>query len=146
MTFQRIASTKCWLLSLEWRPELGSIRQVLGCLVRQGSDRGGDGAGVESVWLELRHCHCLRNEMAHFCTDLQTYIMFEVLETAWHIFMRQLQVTAPKALTDTFTVQSMLIMCNLPLGSRVNSSTFCTYMQRICCSFDHICLPCCHVP
>ena len=43
----------------------------------------------------LRHCHCLRNEMAHFCTDLQTYIMFEVLETAWDIFMRQLQVTAP---------------------------------------------------
>ena len=53
-------------------------------------------AGVENVWLELRHCHCLRNEMAHFCTDLQTYIMFEVLETAWDIFMRQLQVaTAP---------------------------------------------------
>lgn len=52
-------------------------------------------AGVESVWLELRHCHCLRNEMAHFCTDLQTYIMFEVLETAWDIFMAQLQVSPP---------------------------------------------------
>lgn len=50
-------------------------------------------AGVESVWLELRHCHCLRNEMAHFCTDLQTYIMFEVLETAWDIFMAQLKVS-----------------------------------------------------
>ena len=50
--------------------------------------------GVQSVWLELRHCHCLRNEMAHFCTDLQTYIMFEVLETAWDIFMAQLQVVS----------------------------------------------------
>lgn len=50
-------------------------------------------AGVEAVWLQLRHCHVLRNEMAHFCTDLQTYIMFEVLETAWETFMTQLQVS-----------------------------------------------------
>ena len=49
-------------------------------------------AGVEAVWLQLRYCHVLRNEMAHFCTDLQTYIMFEVLETAWQAFMTQLQV------------------------------------------------------
>lgn len=50
-------------------------------------------AGVEAVWLQLRYCHVLRNEMAHFCTDLQTYIMFEVLETAWQAFMTQLQVS-----------------------------------------------------
>lgn len=62
--------------------------------------------GVENVWLELRHCHCLRNEMAHFCTDLQTYIMFEVLETAWHIFMRQLQVAAARTPS-----KSLLMMC-----------------------------------
>ena len=55
-------------------------------------------AGVQSVWLELRNCHCLRNEMSHFCTDLQTYIMFEVLETAWDIFMAQLQVVEPQIL------------------------------------------------
>lgn len=59
------------------------------------------------MWLELRHCHCLRNEMAHFCTDLQTYIMLEVLETAWDIFMRQLQVVTAKSVVS----KSMLIMC-----------------------------------
>ena len=56
--------------------------------------QGGAGlAGIEAVWLQLRHCHVLRNEMAHFCTDLQTYIMFEVLETAWQAFLAQLQVS-----------------------------------------------------
>ena len=57
-----------------------------------GNDRRFVFAGVEGVWLELRACHCLRNEMAHFCSDLQTYIMFEVLEAAWATLITQLQV------------------------------------------------------
>ena len=79
-------------------------------------------AGVESVWLELRHCHCLRNEMAHFCTDLQTYIMFEVLETAWDIFMAQLQVipARPQFLTHCaimIPARVQLQVCLQALGS-----------------------------
>ena len=37
-------------------------------------------AGVAQVWPVLRLCHQLRIDMAHFCTDLQTYIAFEVLQ------------------------------------------------------------------
>ena len=37
-------------------------------------------AGVAQVWPVLRLCHKLRIDMAHFCTDLQTYIAFEVLQ------------------------------------------------------------------
>lgn len=32
------------------------------------------------MWPVLRLCHKLRIDMAHFCTDLQTYIAFEVLQ------------------------------------------------------------------
>ena len=35
---------------------------------------------------EVRRCHSLRNEMAHFCMNLQYYIMFEVLEEGWTAF------------------------------------------------------------
>ena len=76
--------------------------------VWQRNHKAGHLAGVEQVWLELRYCHCLRNEMAHFCTDLQTYIMFEVLETAWDIFMRQLQVASTLCCPHS---EGMLIMC-----------------------------------
>ena len=69
------------------------------------------------MWLELRHCHCLRNEMAHFCTDLQTYIMFEVLETAWDLFMAQLQVTLCTTCCSWLALASMGIHPCLRLTS-----------------------------
>lgn len=84
----------CWQLGYHCvKNKLGYVQNDCPA-VWQRNHKAGHLAGVEQVWLELRHCHCLRNEMAHFCTDLQTYIMFEVLETAWDIFMRQLQVTS----------------------------------------------------
>ncbi|KAK9807536.1 hypothetical protein WJX72_001944 [[Myrmecia] bisecta] len=46
--------------------------------------------GSDAVWVELRHCHSIRNEMAHFCANLQNYIMLEVLEAAWTTFMSKL--------------------------------------------------------
>ncbi len=39
---------------------------------------------------ELRRCHTLRAEMAHFVTNLQYYIMFEVLEHSWQQFMEEM--------------------------------------------------------
>ncbi|KAL3160087.1 hypothetical protein ABBQ32_010867 [Trebouxia sp. C0010 RCD-2024] len=93
-TLKRVEHT----LNRVWQVMSGMQRQLT--IIRTLSSQYGlPCPGVENVWLELRHCHCLRNEMAHFCTDLQTYIMFEVLETAWDIFMRQLQ-----AATDLDTV------------------------------------------
>ena len=35
------------------------------------------------MWKLLQGCHALRNEMAHLCSQLQAYLMFEVLERAW---------------------------------------------------------------
>ena len=32
-----------------------------------------------------RRCLRLRSEMSHFCTNLQYYIMFEVMEGAWQV-------------------------------------------------------------
>lgn len=93
-TLKRVEHT----LNRVWQVMSGIQRQ-LATIQGLTSQYGLPCPGVESVWLELRHCHCLRNEMAHFCTDLQTYIMFEVLETAWDIFMAQLQ-----AATDLDTV------------------------------------------
>ena len=40
-------------------------------------------AGRASAWKLLQGCHALRNEMAHLCSRLQAYLMFEVLERAW---------------------------------------------------------------
>lgn len=47
-------------------------------------------AGTEVVWRVLRTLHGLRNEMAHLCTNLQAYLMFEVLERAWTHFTARL--------------------------------------------------------
>ncbi len=45
---------------------------------------------MDELYAELRQCHALRSEMAHLCTNLQAYVMFEVLERAWNDFMRDL--------------------------------------------------------
>ena len=41
---------------------------------------------VQGIKDEVRRCHCVRNEMSHFCMNLQYYIMFEVLEESWTEF------------------------------------------------------------
>ena len=46
-------------------------------------EQAGACAGRVSVWKLLQGCHALRNEMAHLCSRLQAYLMFEVLERAW---------------------------------------------------------------
>ncbi|KAG1679629.1 hypothetical protein FOA52_006146 [Chlamydomonas sp. UWO 241] len=50
----------------------------------KGAHGGADGA------LEIaRRFLTLRSEMSHFCTNLQYYIMYEVMETAWREFNAQ---------------------------------------------------------
>ncbi len=44
------------------------------------------GAGADAVDGVLKNLQGLRNEMAHLCTNLQAYLMFEVLERAWTQF------------------------------------------------------------
>ena len=46
-------------------------------------DGGAPGGDAHLVVPLLRRCHTLRAEMAHFVTNLQYYIMFEVLEHSW---------------------------------------------------------------
>ena len=46
------------------------------------ASRGGADFALEVARKFLR----LRSEMSHFCTNLQSYIMFEVLETSWQVW------------------------------------------------------------
>lgn len=49
--------------------------------------------GVKSLLLStLRRCQVLWNQMNHFVTNLQYYIMFEVLEVSWSDFLDELEV------------------------------------------------------
>lgn len=41
---------------------------------------------------ELRRCHTLRGEMHHFVSNLQYYVMFEVLEGSWGEFVSEMGV------------------------------------------------------
>ncbi len=52
------------------------------------------GAGADAVDGVLKNLQGLRNEMAHLCTNLQAYLMFEVLERAWTQFTTRI-ATAP---------------------------------------------------
>lgn len=47
------------------------------------SRRHAPGSAELELMTELTRCHTLRHEMSHFCTNLQYYVMFEVLETSW---------------------------------------------------------------
>ncbi|KAL5995422.1 Gamma-tubulin complex component 3 [Asimina triloba] len=51
----------------------------------------GSGAMLPLVSV-LRSCQVLWNEMNHFVTNLQYYIMFEVLEESWSYFLNEMEV------------------------------------------------------
>ena len=42
------------------------------------------------MWAELRRAHATRSEMAHLASNLQAYLMCEVLERAWAAFTARL--------------------------------------------------------
>ena len=46
--------------------------------------------GAEGMWAELRRAHAARSEMAHLASNLQAYLMCEVLERAWAAFTQRL--------------------------------------------------------
>eukprot|EP01018_Ginkgo_biloba_P005129 Gb_19455 [translate_table: standard] len=50
-----------------------------------------DGGGKLQLVAVLRRCQTLRNEMNHFVTNLQYYIMFEVLEYSWADFLDEME-------------------------------------------------------
>eukprot|EP00891_Asterochloris_glomerata_P003662 jgi/Astpho2/3662/e_gw1.00059.4.1_t len=66
-------------LSSAWQMMNNMQRQLAGIEALQKE------TGVQSPVLRL--CHKLRIDMAHFCTDLQTYIAFEVLQASWDAFL-----------------------------------------------------------
>lgn len=47
--------------------------------------------GGSQLTVVLRRCQTLRNEMNHFVTNLQYYIMFEVLEYSWSNFLEEME-------------------------------------------------------
>ena len=49
------------------------------------------GGGKQKLVAILRRCQTLRNEMNHFVTNLQYYIMFEVLEYSWVDFLDEME-------------------------------------------------------
>ncbi|XP_024364423.1 gamma-tubulin complex component 3 isoform X2 [Physcomitrium patens] len=50
-----------------------------------------EGGGQSQLTIVLRRCQTLRNEMNHFVTNLQYYIMFEVLEYSWSNFLEEME-------------------------------------------------------
>ncbi|EFJ34488.1 hypothetical protein SELMODRAFT_438859 [Selaginella moellendorffii] len=50
-----------------------------------------DGAVKSQLVAVLRRCQTLRTEMNHFVTNLQYYIMFEVLEYSWANFLEEME-------------------------------------------------------
>lgn len=53
-----------------------------------------EGMGVKVQFVSvLRRCQVLWNEMNHFVTNFQYYIMFEVLEVSWARFSEEMDVT-----------------------------------------------------
>ena len=60
-----------WSLSSSWKRHMNHNRTL---------------RAVPELAPLLHSCHVLRNEMIHFLTNLQKYMMFEVLETAWNKF------------------------------------------------------------
>ena len=74
------------------------------------------GATGAALAAELRRCHSLRGEMHHFVSNLQYYVMFEVLEGSWDAFTRELHdaedldalVQAHDAYLEAVTVKSLL--------------------------------------
>ncbi|KAG0577630.1 hypothetical protein KC19_5G168400 [Ceratodon purpureus] len=47
--------------------------------------------GQSQLTAVLKRCQTLRNEMNHFVTNLQYYIMFEVLEYSWSNFLEEME-------------------------------------------------------
>ena len=47
-------------------------------------------AGMRDLKAQMHRCHLLRHEMIHFVKNLLEYIMVEVIEGSWKIFMEQL--------------------------------------------------------
>ena len=50
-----------------------------------------DGGGKQQLVAILRRCQTQRNEMNHFVTNLQYYIMFECLEYSWVYFLDEME-------------------------------------------------------
>ena len=77
---------------------------------------GVSGAAGAALAAELRRCHTLRGEMHHFVSNLQYYVMFEVLEGSWDAFTRELNdaddldalVQAHDTYLDAVTRKSLL--------------------------------------
>jgi gamma-tubulin complex component 3 len=74
------------------------------------------GTAGAALAAELRRCHTLRGEMHHFVSNLQYYVMFEVLEGSWDAFTRELNdaddldalVQAHDTFLDAVTRKSLL--------------------------------------
>ena len=49
--------------------------------------------GMSKVWEDLRMCHRLRNVMAQLVGSLQSYMMLEVIESAWKELMQEFKTT-----------------------------------------------------
>ena len=77
---------------------------------------GASGAAGRALAHELRRCHTLRGEMHHFVSNLQYYVMFEVLEASWERFRREMReardldhlIAAHDRYLDTILQKSLL--------------------------------------
>ena len=77
-----------------WK-QMTLTERTLGQL-RTTARRNGLGVpGLDGVWGELRHAHRVLSEMAHFATNMQTYLHFEVMEASWEDFCRDSRCAAP---------------------------------------------------
>ena len=76
------------------------------------------------MWKLLQGCHALRNEMAHLCSRLQAYLMFEVLERAWLDLTHSLKSVGH--LDDLIGEADCTLAC-LPQRSSLSYSKLCRW-------------------
>lgn len=61
------------------------------CMIARLWSNKSEGGGQSQLTAVLKRCQTLRNEMNHFVTNLQYYIMFEVLEYSWSNFLEEME-------------------------------------------------------
>lgn len=76
-----------------WK-QMTLTERILGQLRTTARRNGLTVPGMDGVWGELRHSHRVLSDMAHFATNMQTYLHFEVMEASWEDFCRDLRCDA----------------------------------------------------
>lgn len=88
------------------------------------------------MWPVLRLCHKLRIDMAHFCTDLQTYIAFEVLQVG--LLLAPVSTCCCLEPRPSSPQCSRGLMCTGEWGDRVRLASLCRQLLLPLSALQHV--------